>query len=204
MDLNKYDYNKLISNINTAHTEIKILEQEDMDLPIPAIKQLKDVSYHIVKALESQNNEAEFIKQMNRAETHAVRAKYDIYELRIMWYLENIKSYTKILTPIKETTEVISDYIDILTNVEKIKDTFEKNLNDEVTSRANYYSNIKEEIKNLKDIQLKLKTSLPIINKQYEERKYKEKQEDKKTIRNYIIGIFGILVAIAGILVTNN
>jgi len=201
MKIDEYDYNLLIDNVNTANTEIKILEQEDMDLPIPAIKQLRDVTYHIVKALESQENPEEFKKQMNLAEGHAIRAKYDMYELRIMWYLENIKSFTQILSSIKETVEVMPNYAELLYNVQEIKNNFEDNLNNRPTSRENYYLNIKNEINELKKIHLQLQTSLPVINQRYIERKDRDKQKDKATFRNYVIGITTIVVTVIGIII---
>jgi len=203
MLLDEYDYNKLIKNVNTANTEIKILEQEDMDLPIPAIKQLRDVTYHIVKAFEVKKDDTEFSKQMKLAEAHAIRAKYDIYELRILWYLEDIKNYTKILTPIRETIQVIQDYSQLLTDVEEVKNNFEDNLNNKPANREAYYSNIKNEIQELKKIRLKLQTNLPLINRLYEERIANEKKEDKKTVRNYGIGLIMIIIAIVTLVLQN-
>jgi len=199
------DYTNLIKYFNEANTQIKILEQEHQQLSEPAISQLRDSAYHMIKALETNDTEI-YSTQMQKAEGHALRAKYDTYEARMTFYLKNIKTFTERFSSRVETNEVITNYVNLLKEVETIKVRLKQNVELEVTSRHDYYANIENEINQLKEIQLTLKISIPTLvtkinynNNIRREEFRKRREESKKYVNNLIIAISTLVVTIVGV-----
>lgn len=192
------DYTNLIKYFNEANAQIKILEQEHQKLSEPAISQLRDSAYHMIKALETTDSET-YSTQMHKAEGHALRAKYDTYEIRIIFYLKNIKTFTEKFSLRVETNEIITNYIDLLKEVEQIKLRLQRNVELQIPSRYDYYANIENEINRLKDIHLTLTTSVPLIITKIKDNQRKEREESKKFVKNFIVAILTLAVTIAGV-----
>lgn len=199
MKINKETTQSIIDNVDLANGQIKLLEQENKNLPVPAIKQLRDVAYHLVRAFDAEEDSVERKKQLKLAEGHAVRAKYDIYDLRILFYLDNVNVLTdEFNSMVLETMVVLPEYNDLISQIMQIKDEFEKNIDEQPDSRQQYYQNIKDEILALKLVHNKLKAAYPTIKQlnEKERKKASEKQttESARFVLNTSISIVTIIV----------
>lgn len=205
-----YNCEKLISNYHGATKQLKKLEHEDLKLSVPALVQLRDVASHLIRALESSNQEV-IINEMRDAEKHATRARYDTAEIRISYYLSNIGIFIKNLNDKSEVLEVIPDYNKLMTKTSLIQKEFKLNLDISIESRSEYYSTIENDLDELEKISTTLLVAVPMITKKVEEnillreeRKSIERAQIRREIRNYSLGVAVFLLTAVGIIVGMN
>ena len=77
-----------------AEERIKHAGRVQLTLNTPAIKELRDAGFHLIRALEAPDKDGER-EELNRALRHATRASYDAVESETLWLLEQIKRFQR-------------------------------------------------------------------------------------------------------------
>lgn len=180
MEFNKDRIDKLHNEFIQAESEIKKTEIADNAFPQPPINELRYSYHHFLSALRT-NNEDEF----RSAEKHIRRAIYDAIDIRLVTYLEAIKSFKDDFSniPISDT---INNWDRMLVQIREAQQAISDNVNgDSRSQRIEVHS---KHAKNLQDI-------YNICDANREELKKKIIAETKKT-RNFIITIILSILAI--------
>jgi len=188
-DSNKSLFEQLSSLHKAAELAIKESESYNAEIPIPALKELRDAYHHLDNALQL-DTAADQEKELYRAISHCKRAYFDSKECTFQYLLENTES-------IKEKLDryvfILGQYIpEYPTHKKNIKAalSFYHEIKDlKVEARETRYSECDKHIANLKAfIQAYSDLEDDILADIYNR---------KRTVRiGAIIGILGILCSI--------
>ncbi|MBN1290499.1 MAG: hypothetical protein JXB48_01570 [Candidatus Latescibacteria bacterium] len=122
--MNNQDYKHVRDLYSLAEKRIKLIEQLDSEIVIPAINQLRYVGWHILESLFSDESYEDNIKE---AEIHASRAAYDAIEagtLELLLEFAQFKNDFRFIT----IGDVIPDYLEICEKIDNTRDIL-SNLN---------------------------------------------------------------------------
>jgi len=195
------NYKKSIDEVfncfsDTEH-KIKQFEMEHGQLPIPSINELRYVGYHFVKASQAKS-ETGIKEHIKKALNHSKRAKFDTYEASTMILLERLKDFHERYNSVKETQDIISNYIEYLASIQQISDKLKEIVATEYESREKYYEDIGINHNKLKEISQKFEIAKPQIELLVTDNNSKKIRET----RRFIIGIGVALFSTVAILST--
>lgn len=186
MDIDKDRLKELSDLFTEAEAKVKEVEEIDGDIVVPSINELRYVGYHLMRALAAEHPVIE--QELNKAADHARRAIYDAAEAQVIFFLEKVKSFQERHRKAASVTDVVSDYLALMRQVEqakkRISETRQENL---PVNRAEYYQQCEPHILALKDIVVQLELAEPEIAK-----------KERKSARNFIFLVAGTIAGVAG------
>ncbi len=175
---------------STEH-KIKQFEKEHGELSIPSINELRYVGYHFAEASLSESEMA--IKaNIQKALNHCKRAKFDTYEASTTLILERIKYFNNKYSHIKETQDVITDYVGDLTNIQRISDELQEIVSAQYKTREQYYDAIGKNHDELKVLSQKFELAKPQIELLVDDNNKKKKTATRRFIATLVVSILGI------------
>lgn len=92
--LNSGALEALTKQWSTAEERIKHAGRVKLVLNHPAVKELRDAGYHLIRAIQASETNDE-LEELNRSLRHATRASYDAVESEIIWLLEQIRDFQR-------------------------------------------------------------------------------------------------------------
>jgi len=152
------EYKKLFQD---AEKQIKILENYGFGLNIPAVNELRYVSYHFLGMFS--HNDAEIIEDWKKIKGHIQRATYDACEATIFYNLHQYKKFKEDYELIV-ISEVIPNYLDLKNEADNIKDSI-NNIKRGEESRDAYYAVAIEYTNKIIEINAKLENAREELNK---------------------------------------
>lgn len=178
---------ELRSFYEQAQRYIKISEEINGEIPIPAVNELRNAGYHIVKFIANtpeENKEYEYI----RAKSHIQRACYEALDASLIFLIEIIKEFKNSYKnyPI---SNVIPDYHDALKAVKQAKTILEQG-RDSSENRDNDFRKREECVKQLK----KFTDNLDIYREEIDTRISHDKRQ--RWINFFLTLISGIIVGL--------
>ena len=194
-------YQSKIEELNQCFKEtekkVKQLELYTLELSIPSINQLRYVSHHLLKASDINNLSVDIVQEeIKKALHHCQRAKFDAIEIWITHLLGEIKKFEEQYSSIKETQDVITNYVGYLTDAQNTVDALNI-ISDEEKDRKEYYDNIIPHYEKLQKIVNEFKNSKPLIATLIEDNNKEKNRVRRHFTINVIIGILGIIIASA-------
>jgi len=189
MDIDKSRLRELSDLFAEAEAKVKEAEEIDGDIVVPSINELRYVGYHLIRALASEHPSID--QELNKAADHARRAIYDAAEAQVIFFLEKVKDFQERHRKSASVTDVISDYVALMQQVEqakkKISETRQKEL---PINRAEYYQQCEPHIQILRDIVARLELAEPEIAK-----------KEQKSARNFVLAALATVAGIASVAV---
>ena len=85
MSFDQERINALSSLFQRAEKSVKKAEHIDDGIIIPSINELRYFGYHILIAMQNENNREEVLSEFKKAEGHAKRAIYDASEAIVLF-----------------------------------------------------------------------------------------------------------------------
>jgi hypothetical protein len=168
-----------------AEKRIKLVEQLDQEIVIPAINQLRYVGQHVLESLMS-NDQEERRKHIEEAEIHASRAAYDALEagtLDLLLEFEQFRTDFRMIT----VGDVIPDFLDLCQTVAKTRDVL-SNLDNR--NHCNMHAELQSHFEKLLEINQRLTVA---------------REELTKKLKNWrlgvAVGLAGVIVGLLGIIV---
>jgi len=180
---------------DTEH-KIKQFEKEHGELSIPSINELRYVGYHFAEASLDTSDTA-IRTNIQKALNHCKRAKFDTYEASTTLILERIKKFHDTYSHIKETQDVLSNYVDNLANVQRIADELQEIVSWKYETREEYYEAIGINHDELKALSQKFELAKPQIEVLVEDNNTKKKSETRRFITTLVVSILGITVLLS-------
>lgn len=182
--MNQQDYMHVRELFALAEKRIKLVEELNVEIVIPAVNQLRYVGQHVLESLFSDDDGHN--KHIQEAEVHASRAAYDALEagtLELLLEFRQFKDDFRMIT----IGDVIPDYLNICETVDNSR-TIISNLN----NRRN--SIMHDELQSHFETLLQISHRLTIA---------REELTKKLNIwRLWVfIGLGGIIITLIGILV---
>ena len=142
--------NELVSLFRLAEEKIKLVENINQELSIPAINELRYAGFHMTQYLAGGEGAAE---QLAKAENHCKRAIFDAVEAGVTHQLEVIKQFQfdfRLLI----ISEVVPGYSEIQEQANEARNLILEPRKPE--ERAAYYEKCSEHLENLRKAQKKL------------------------------------------------
>ncbi|NWN50465.1 hypothetical protein HT121_24160 [Pseudomonas sp. MAFF 301514] len=142
--------NELVRLFRLAEEKIKLVENLNQELSIPAINELRYAGFHMSQYLAGEEGSAE---QLAKAENHCKRAIYDAVEAGVTHQLEVIAQFQfdfRLLI----ISEVVPGYAEIQEQASEARDLILEPRKPE--DRAAYYEKCSEHLENLRKAQKKL------------------------------------------------
>ncbi|WP_122571473.1 hypothetical protein [Pseudomonas viridiflava] len=136
---------ELVRLFQLAEEKIKLVENLNQELSIPAINELRYAGYHMTQYLSGQ---VEADAQLSKAENHCKRAIYDAVEAGITHQLELIKLFQHDFRNLI-ITETISRYGEIKKEVKAARDLI-LTPRDNSKDRSEYYAECSSHLENLR------------------------------------------------------
>lgn len=183
---------KLSELFRQAETQLKQTENIDRNLAIPAVNELRYVAFHLIRALSDRDGSG-FEADIERAENHAKRAIYDATEASILALLEKAQCYQSEFRNLECTTDVLSNYVDLLKQLEKIRrGVASVRASEELyLNRQQYYPQVLGYIDELKDLVATLEQADPLI-----------RIKSRKKAVHLLVMLASLFAAIVGTIVT--
>jgi len=182
--VNYQDYTRVRELFALAEKRIKLVEQLDTEIVIPAINQLRYVGQHVLASLFLDGDEHN--KHIQEAEIHASRAAYDALEagtLELLLEFKQFKDDFRMIT----IGDVIPDYLNICETIDKTS-TILSNLNNR------HHCNMHEELQSHFEELLYINRRLTIARE--------ELTKKLNAWRLWVfIGLGGIIITLIGVLV---
>lgn len=190
------EIDKLIECFEDTETKVKHLEQETFELAIPSINQLRYVAYHILKAANSNLGSIDDVHdEIKKALNHCQRAKFDAIEIWITYLLEDIRNFKDTYSIVKETQDVIKDYITSLAEAQEAANELQV-ITDEQKNREVYYKKIEPHHQKLKVIAQKFREAEPVIATLVDENNKEKKKATRRFAIQTILAVIGGLIAL--------
>jgi DNA repair exonuclease SbcCD ATPase subunit len=187
----------LFECFRAAEDEIKKFEKQYGDVPIPSINQLRYAGYHIAEAAQNNSSEVSVNTNIEKAVNHCKRAKYDAHEASSTLVLDRIRLFNERYKKVTETQKIISDYSNILGEVNEVSEKLQETIPSSFSSRDEYYNAVEEGNKRLKAILKKLEESEPAIEALVEENNYLKKKDSRRFAIQIILAIIGAIFSFA-------
>ncbi|WP_092032173.1 hypothetical protein [Marinobacter sp. DSM 26671] len=151
----------LVAEFRQAENLLKTAEWDDLRLDIPTINELRYAGFHLINALETTDLHAQ-LQEFNKGVRHCRRASYDAIELGLINELEQVIDFERdySLVPV---TNALPDYVELMERVEGIKEKLGQN--EKAPDREAYYEDAESHLKELKQINRKLKVARTELNK---------------------------------------
>lgn len=92
--MDNQDYKRVHDLFTLAEQRVKLIEQLDYEIVIPALNQLRYVGQHVLEALFLEEG-AERTRHIQEAETHASRVAYDALEAGTLDLLMEFEQFKK-------------------------------------------------------------------------------------------------------------
>lgn len=128
-----------------AEEKIKLVENLNQELVIPAVNELRYAGYHMAQFL---SKDGEATEQLHKAQNHCKRAIYDAVEAGVAHQLELIKKFQDDFRMLV-LTEHISDYANLRKQILQARDLILRSkAADE--DRASYYAECSLHLQNLR------------------------------------------------------
>lgn len=155
-------FKKTIQAFKDAEKFLKkseLLDTKSNKLYIPSVNELRYYGYHINKAFSSNDVRTQF-EELRRAERHCHRAAYDAVELGMIYTLREVADFQKRYAD-EVITDVVSNYPDLMTEVEAIREFIVDSSSED---RSSYYNECFERLLRLKQILQTLSMSKSSLN----------------------------------------
>ena len=195
MSLVNDKYKKSIGEVfecfkNTEH-KIKQFEKEHGELSIPSINELRYVGYHFAEATLA-TSEVSIRANIQKALNHCKRAKFDTYEASTTLILERIKNFHSTYSHIKETQDIITDYVGDLANVQRITNELQEIVSASYETREQYYEAIGNNHDELKLLSQKFELAKPQIELLVDDNNKKKKSSTRRFVTTLMVSLLGI------------
>ena len=186
MDIDKDRLKELSDLFAEAEAKVKEVEEIDGDIVVPSINELRYVGYHLIRALASEHPSIE--PELNKAADHARRAIYDAAEAQVIFFLEKVKSFQERHRKAASVTDVVSDYLGLMQQVEQAKKQISETRQRELpVSRSEYYQQCEPHIQALKKIVTQLDLAEPEIAK-----------KERKSAQNFVLTVAAAVAGLIG------
>lgn len=137
---------------------------------------------------------------IQKALNHCKRAKFDTYEASTTLILERIKKFNDTYSHIKETQDILSDYVDNLTDVQRISDALQEIVSSKYETREEYYEAIGINHDELKLLSQKFELAKPQIEILVEDNNNKKKVERRRFLVTFVFSTLALVVSIIGLI----
>lgn len=137
---------ELVRLFQLAENKIKLVENLNGELSIPAINELRYAGYHMAQYLAGTGEAPE--TQLSKAENHCKRAIYDAVEAGIINQLELIKKFQNDFAGVA-IKDVIPHYSDLRKRIKAAQKLLSKS-KEEKQKRADYYEECSAHLENLR------------------------------------------------------
>ena len=185
---------KLSDCFKDTEKTIKHIEQSTFELSIPSINQLRYVAYHLIRASDTNKDmDVDIKEEITKALHHCQRAKFDAVEIGMTYLLEEIRIFEENYSHIKETLDVMKDYIEYLIKAQQAADEL-KIIADEEKGRVEYYQKIEPHYEILKTTSNYFKKSEPLIATLVEDNNQKKKASTRRFVTTTLLAIIGIIL----------
>lgn len=178
---------ELVRLFQLAEEKIKLVENLNQELSIPAINELRYAGYHMTQFLAGTGDEAS--AQLGKAENHCKRAIYDAVEAGVTHQLELIKIFQQDFRNLI-ISETISRYPEIRTQINAAHKLILAP-RDPAKDRSEYYDQCSIHLENLRVAHEELES--------FREDLIKRLQRQNKEGRNRFVGIATLLVGLAAV-----
>ncbi|MBX8531686.1 hypothetical protein K5D32_18590 [Pseudomonas cichorii] len=176
----------LVRLFQLAEEKIKLVENLNQELSIPAINELRYAGYHMTQFLASTGEEAD--KQLGKAENHCKRAIYDAVEAGVTSQLEMIKVFQSDFRNVI-ISETITRYPQIRKQIKAARDLI-LTPRDPATDRSEYYEQCSIHLEIMREAHDELES--------YREELIQRIEQQNKEARNRQVAFATLLVALAG------
>ena len=173
-----------------AEDKIKLVENLNLELSIPAINELRYAGYHITRFIAAETTEAAN-EEFGKAEKHCKRAIYDAAEAGVTFQLEMIKAFQTDFRNVRIAT-VIPNYPEMRKQINAACDLIVEPRS--TTERATYYEECSKHLEILRELHKELES--------YREDLLQELQRVSRETRNGRITFASLLVGAAGLFYT--
>lgn len=176
---------KLLSLFEAIEPLQKKVEGIGKGLDGPALNETRNATFHLLKALRSQNNSEKRI-QIERAERHAQRATYDCHEAVLLVELDKLRAFK---TDYKDVVigDVINNYQEGMQDAECAFELIQSCRNNQ-KDRNNFYEEIDPLVKKISSFNKKCEIAREELNKSI-----RKENKDKRQV------VWGIIVALLGL-----
>lgn len=164
-----------------AEDKIKLVENLNLELSIPAINELRYAGYHITCFIAASTKEAAN-EEFGKAEKHCKRAIYDAAEAGVTFQLEMIKAFQTDFRSLRIAT-VIPNYAEIRKQVNAARDLIVKPRT--TTERAVYYDECSTHLEILREAHRELES--------YREDLLQELQKNNRDSRFFQVAFAALL-----------
>lgn len=165
-----------------AEDKIKLVENLNLELSIPAINELRYAGYHITRFIAAETIEAAN-EEFGKAEKHCKRAIYDAAEAGVTFQLEMIKTFQTDFRNVRIGT-VIPNYPEMRKQINAARDLVVAPRS--ATERVAYYEECSKHLEVLREAHKELES--------YREDLLQELQKNNRDSRNTLIGFATLLV----------
>lgn len=165
-----------------AEDKIKLVENLNLELSIPAINELRYAGYHITRFIAAETVEAAN-EEFGKAEKHCKRAIYDAAEAGVTFQLEMIKTFQTDFRNVRIAT-VIPNYPEMRKQINAARDLVVAPRS--ATERVAYYEECSKHLEVLREAHKELES--------YREDLLQELQNNNRNSRNALIGFATLLV----------
>lgn len=182
--INQAELEKLDALFKKAELSIKGTEHQTNTLFIPAINELRYAGHHLLRYLTDGDDD-----NLISSQKHCKRAIYDAAEGPILKFLGDIAQFQDDYAEEACVTEVIPNYIELLTKASKARD-----LVGEVqpATREQYFESVKPHLDTLKEIVDTLVVARPEINKRVKTERMKKRNTNIAILLTALAAIFAI------------
>ncbi|MFJ4144433.1 hypothetical protein [Pseudomonas sp. NPDC089734] len=178
---------ELVRLFQLAEEKIKLVENLNQELSIPAINELRYAGYHMTQFLTCTGEEAE--KQLGKAENHCKRAIYDAVEAGVTNQLEMIKTFQNDFRNVI-ISETITRYPQIRKELKAAQDLILAP-KDPAKDRSEYYEQCSSHLEILRIARDELES--------YREELIQRIERQNKEARNRHVAVATLLVAAAAL-----
>ena len=160
-DLSRTEFHSVIALFHEAERALKFVELDQNEgTVVPAINELRYAGYHICKAIEATNPK-ERAEEIDKAEKHCKRAKFDALEFGILDQLERFKIFQDDYRLVV-ISGIVPDYTDIRLKAIDIQDFIDRV---DRSDRDNHHERCKEYFEEFRLLVRKLDAARPELNK---------------------------------------
>ncbi len=150
-----------------AESAIHSLGIESTGIDAVAINELRYGGQHVLKAIAADNPEAQD-KEIARAKSHCERAIYDAYDGAVFYELRRFQKFKQDYETVA-VIDIAPNYLEICARMKRAKQLLEKARQDSDT-REQYYSEITEKHKELRECAEVLEVARDELNKRLSEK----------------------------------
>jgi len=177
---------------DSAEKKIKLFEHLDDGLLFSAVNQLRYVSFHILRYHEITDNDQKN-EELRKAKNHCQRAIYDIMEIGLVHYLEQIRDFEQDYRTVV-IADIVPTYLEINAMAKEVtmflSNNTRKSLAERCDDRGDNYQESIRRFHELHDATEPLNSARSELNKRM--------KNQKMTL---IISIFAAALTLAGVII---